>query len=245
MLLEEELTNEIIGAAIEVHQALGPGLLESAYEECLCHELSLRRIPFQRQVDLPVEYKGIKLDCSYRMDLIVKDIVVVEVKAVQHLLPVHEAQLLNYLRLSARRVGLILNFNVNRLRSGSMRKILYLSVPPCLRGESTRSGPPPPPALHAEPHVPLIGRFVASCSCCDSAPPPSCRTPAEPRRVRPFAVIFVCRGFVGSYFSLLFHIERAMAASVRAIVSFARFGLVPSGRRCGSACGRGPGSGRA
>jgi len=124
MLLEEELTNEIIGAAIEVHQALGPGLLESAYEECLCHELSLRRIPFQRQVDLPVEYKGIKLDCSYRMDLIVKDIVVVEVKAVQHLLPVHEAQLLTYLRLSARRVGLILNFNVNRLRAGIMRKIL-------------------------------------------------------------------------------------------------------------------------
>jgi len=124
MLLEEELTNEIIGAAIEVHQALGPGLLESAYEECLCHELSLRRIPFQRQVDLPVEYKGIKLDCSYRMDLIVKDVVVVEVKAVQHLLPVHEAQLLTYLRLSARRVGLILNFNVNRLRAGIMRKIL-------------------------------------------------------------------------------------------------------------------------
>jgi len=124
MLLEEELTNEIIGAAIEVHQALGPGLLESAYEECLCHELSLRRIPFQRQVDLPVEYKGIKLDCSYRMDLIVKDVVVVEVKAVQHLLPVHEAQLLTYLRLSARRVGLILNFNVNSLRAGIMRKIL-------------------------------------------------------------------------------------------------------------------------
>lgn len=124
MLLEEELTNEIIGAAIEVHQALGPGLLESAYEECLCHELSLRKIPFQRQVDLPVEYKGIKLDCSYRMDLIVKDVVVVELKAVQHLLPVHEAQLLTYLRLSERRVGLILNFNVNRLRAGIVRKIL-------------------------------------------------------------------------------------------------------------------------
>src|SRR4051812_9399446 len=118
MLIEEELTNEIIGAAIEVHQALGPGLLESAYEECLCHELSLRKIPFRRQVDLPVDYKGVKLACGYQMDLVVKDAVVVEIKAVQNLHPVHEAQLLTYLRLSARRVGLLLNFNVRKLRTG-------------------------------------------------------------------------------------------------------------------------------
>lgn len=124
MLLEEDLTNEIIGSAIEVHQALGPGLLESAYEECLCHELNLRGIPFERQAALPLEYKGIKLNCCYRMDLVVKNAVVVEVKAVQQLMPVHEAQLLTYLRLSARRVGLLLNFNVSKLRTGIVRKIL-------------------------------------------------------------------------------------------------------------------------
>ena len=124
MLREENLTNEIIGSAIEVHQALGPGLLESAYEECLCHELNLRGIPFRRQVDLPVEYKGIKLSCGYRMDIVVNDVVIVEIKAVQQLLPVHEAQLLTYLRLSARRVGLLLNFNVSKLRTGIVRKVL-------------------------------------------------------------------------------------------------------------------------
>jgi GxxExxY protein len=124
MLLEEKLTEEIIGSAIEVHRVLGPGLLESAYEECLCHELNLRRISFRRQVDLPVEYKGVKLDCKYRMDLVVEDAVVVEVKAVERLLPVHEAQLLTYLRLSTRRVGLLLNFNVSVLRTGIVRKVL-------------------------------------------------------------------------------------------------------------------------
>jgi GxxExxY protein len=124
MLLEEKLTKEIIGSAIEVHQVLGPGLLESAYEECLCHELNLRGISFRRQVDLPVEYKGVKLDCKYRMDLVVEDAVVVEVKAVERLLPLYSAQLLTYLRLSARRVGLILNFNVSALRTGIVRKVL-------------------------------------------------------------------------------------------------------------------------
>jgi GxxExxY protein len=124
MLLEEAVTGEIIGAAMEVHEALGPGLLESAYEECLCHELLLRGIPFRRQVEIPVEYKGIKLACGYRMDVLVRDAVVVEVKAIQQLLPVHEAQLLTYLRLSAHRVGLLLNFNVNKLRAGILRKVL-------------------------------------------------------------------------------------------------------------------------
>ena len=86
-----EVTNEIIGAAIEVHKVLGPGLLESAYEECLCHELGLRRIPFTRQQALPVSYKGIRLDCGYRLDLLIANSVVVEIKAVDGLLPIHEA----------------------------------------------------------------------------------------------------------------------------------------------------------
>jgi len=124
-LLYEELTEGVIGAAIEVHRALGPGLLESAYEECLCHELQLRGIPFERQVSLPVEYKGVKLDCGYRLDLIVAGTLVLEIKCVEHVLAVHEAQLLTYLKLTGRRVGLILNFNVPVLtRGGVIRKVL-------------------------------------------------------------------------------------------------------------------------
>ncbi len=118
------LTGEIIGAAIEVHRALGPGLLESAYEECLCHELTLRGVAFQRQVPLPLAYKGTQLDCGYRLDLLVEDTVVVEVKAVQEVLPLHEAQLLTYLRLGGWKVGLLLNFNVPVLRRGIRRLIL-------------------------------------------------------------------------------------------------------------------------
>ena len=124
-LLHEELTEKIIGAAIEVHRALGPGLLETAYEECLCRELSLRGVPFQRQVPLPVEYKGVKLDCGYRLDLIVQDQVILELKCVERLLPVHDAQLLSYLKLTRKRVGIILNFNVATLvRGGIVRKVL-------------------------------------------------------------------------------------------------------------------------
>jgi GxxExxY protein len=124
-LLHEDLTEKIIGAAIEVHRALGPGLLESAYEECLCRELHLRGIPFQRQVPLPVEYKGVKLDCGYRLDLIVQDAVILELKCVEHILPVHEAQLLAYLKLTGKRIGLIINFNVATLvRGGIVRKVL-------------------------------------------------------------------------------------------------------------------------
>jgi GxxExxY protein len=118
------LSNEIIGAAIEVHRALGPGLLESAYEECLCHELGLRVVPFRRQVDLPLEYKGIRIEHAYRLDLIVAETVVVEVKATGRLVPVHEAQLLTYLRLSGYRIGLLINFHVAVLRSGIVRKAL-------------------------------------------------------------------------------------------------------------------------
>ena len=125
MALEyEEWTDKIIGAAIEVHRAPGPGLLESAYEACLCHELHLRDLPFKRQVALPLRYKGIELDCGYRLDIIVDDKIVLELKAVEELLPVHEAQLLSYLRLGGFRVGLLLNFHAPVLKEGMKRMIL-------------------------------------------------------------------------------------------------------------------------
>jgi len=121
-----QITGAIIGAAIEVHRALGPGLLESAYEECLCRELTLRRIRFERQRPLPVEYKGLRLDCGYRLDLLVADMVVVEIKAVESLLPIHEAQLLTYLKLGGWKVGLLINFNVPVLKRGIRRRVLGL-----------------------------------------------------------------------------------------------------------------------
>lgn len=123
-LVSKEITEQVIGAAIEVHRALGPGLLESAYEASLCHELSLRRLAFQTQVALPVAYKGIKLDCGYRLDMVVVGSVVVEIKAVEKLEPVHEAQLLTYMRLGGYKVGLLINFNVPLLRDGIVRRVL-------------------------------------------------------------------------------------------------------------------------
>ena len=116
-------TETVIGAAIEVHRHLGPGLLESAYEECLCEELSLREIPFKRQVALPVSYKSKKLDIGYRIDLLVNDEVVVELKTVESILPIHEAQTLTYMRLGGWQVGLILNFNVTVLKNGIKRLV--------------------------------------------------------------------------------------------------------------------------
>jgi len=118
---EDRITDKIIGAAIEVHRVLGPGLLESAYEECLCYELSLRDLKFKWQVPLPVAYKGIKLACGYKMDLLVDDLVVVELKTVEGLLQVHSAQLLSYLRLSGKPVGLLINFNSPTIKSGLKR----------------------------------------------------------------------------------------------------------------------------
>ncbi len=123
-LILEDLTGQIIGAAIEVHRELGPGLLESAYEECLCHELTLRGLQFQRQVDVPVSYKGVKLDCGYRIDLLVEDSVVLELKAIERTEEIHKAQLLTYLRLTGKRVGFIINFNVPVLTRGIVRKVL-------------------------------------------------------------------------------------------------------------------------
>jgi GxxExxY protein len=119
-----EITERVIGAAIEVHRALGPGLLESAYEECLAHELTLRAVTFERQRALPVQYKGVALDCGYRLDLLVENAVVVEIKAVSEIEPVHEAQLLTYLRLGGWQVGLLINFNVPVLKNGIRRRVL-------------------------------------------------------------------------------------------------------------------------
>jgi len=118
-----ELTEMIIGAAIEVHRVMGPGLLESAYEECLCYELNRLGLKFKRQVQMPVPYKGLKLDCGYRLDLVVEDSVIVELKAVECLLPVHSAQLLTYLKLSGTKVGLLMNFNETALKKGLKRLV--------------------------------------------------------------------------------------------------------------------------
>lgn len=120
----KDVTRSVIGAAIEVHRALGPGLLESAYEACLCYELELRAMPFERQVPLPLEYKGMKLDCGYRVDLIVAGGVVVELKTVSLIAPVHEAQVLTYMRLGGWHLGLLINFHVPLLKDGIHRFVL-------------------------------------------------------------------------------------------------------------------------
>ena len=120
----DPLTEKVIGLAIEVHRALGPGLLESAYEACFCYELKANDVPFQRQVPLPVSYKTIKLDCGYRMDVVIDDRLVVELKTVDRLLPVHDAQLLTYLKLSGIGTGLLLNFNTAVLKDGIRRLVL-------------------------------------------------------------------------------------------------------------------------
>ncbi len=118
------LTHQTIGAAIEVHRLLGPGLLESSYRECLCRELALRGVNYRREYGIPLEYKGIRLDCGYRIDLLVDDLVVVEIKAVEQLAPIHEAQLLTYLRVGGWKIGLVINFNVVLLKNGIRRRVL-------------------------------------------------------------------------------------------------------------------------
>jgi len=123
-----ELTEAIIGSAIEVHRLLGPGLLESAYQESLARELTLRQIPFEREKPLPLEYKGAKLDCGYRLDFLVADAVVVEVKAAEGLLPIHQAQLLTYMKLGGWKVGLIINFHESLLKNGIKRLVLGLTT---------------------------------------------------------------------------------------------------------------------
>jgi GxxExxY protein len=122
-LYQQELTGQIFGAAIEVHKQLGPGLLESTYQACLCHELELRGISFECQKPLPLEYKGIRLECGYRIDLLVAGSVIVEIKSVEGLAPIHEAQLLTYLKLTGIKVGFLINFNVVVLKQGIRRLV--------------------------------------------------------------------------------------------------------------------------
>ena len=117
------VTGDIIGSAIEVHRALGPGLLESAYESCLVFELVQRGLKVEQQKPLPVVYRGVQLDCGYRLDLLVESTVIVEVKAIDRLAPIHRAQLLSYLKLSGCEVGLLINFNVQTLKQGIIRMV--------------------------------------------------------------------------------------------------------------------------
>ncbi|MBN8636297.1 MAG: GxxExxY protein [Anaerolineae bacterium] len=121
---ENELTHRIIGAAIEVHRELGPGLLESAYEECLAHEFTLRGLAYERQKPLPVIYKGIQVECGFRLDFLVENLVIVELKAVEDLSPVHQAQVMTYLKLTNCRLGLLINFNAYKLLQGLKRIVL-------------------------------------------------------------------------------------------------------------------------
>ncbi len=123
-MTDNEITHEIIGAAIEVHKLLGPGLLESAYEACLCHEFVICKIGFQKQKPVPLVYKEMKLDCGFRLDLLVEKRIVVELKSVDALAPIHEAIMLTYLRLSGHKLGLLINFNVSILKEGIRRFIM-------------------------------------------------------------------------------------------------------------------------
>ena len=118
-----QVTEQIIGAAIQVHRTLGPGLLELAYEACLVYELQQRGLNYEQQKPLPLVYQGVKLDCGYRLDILVERMVIVELKAVEQLHPIHEAQLLSYLKLANCRVGLLLNFNVTLLKNGIKRLV--------------------------------------------------------------------------------------------------------------------------
>ena len=120
----DQLTYKIIGCAIEVHRALGPGLLESTYEQCLAHELKMNGLAFKLQCPLPVEYKGIRLDCGYRVDIFVEDNLILELKCVEHIKEIHEAQLLTYMKLAGVRTGLLINFNVRKLIDGIKRFVL-------------------------------------------------------------------------------------------------------------------------
>ena len=123
--MERDLfTDRVIGLAIDVHRALGPGLLESAYEACLCRELELAGIHFKRQVPLPIGYKGLRVEEAYRLDIVVDARLILEVKAVEKLAPIHEAQQLTYLKLSGLKIGLLLNFNAPMLKEGIRRLIL-------------------------------------------------------------------------------------------------------------------------
>jgi GxxExxY protein len=120
----KELSKKVIGCAIEVHKHLGPGLLESAYQQCFCHELRLNNIGFHKEKPLPVNYKGCLLDCGYRMDIVVEDEIIIELKSVEQLMRIHEAQLLSYMKLAEIKYGFLINFNVRLLKEGLKNFVL-------------------------------------------------------------------------------------------------------------------------
>jgi len=151
------LTELIIGAAIEVHRNTGPGLMESVYEECLCYELSKLGLKFERQVELPVSYKQIKLKCGFRMDMVVEDAVVLELKTVDRLLPIHSAQLLTYLKLSGKKLGLLINFNENKLKDG-LKRLASQTLEPADQF----------PSVHSAISVPSDFDFLCSPCLCAS-----------------------------------------------------------------------------
>ena len=153
---ENRLTERIIGAAIEVHRHLGPGLLESAYEACLCYELGQLGLRFQKQVHLACAYKGIRLDCGYKMDLVVEDSVIVEIKSINDLLPIHSAQLLTYLKASGKPVGLLINFNVPILKKGLKRIVNHYAGPAIAAGDSAPSARHPGKSSNPEPSTESI-----------------------------------------------------------------------------------------
>lgn len=149
------VTSAIIGAAIEVHRHLGPGLLESAYEECLCYELSHAGLSFCRQVAIPVQYKGLKLNCDFRVDLIVEDSVIVEIKAIDHLAPIHSAQLLTYLKATNKTLGLLINFNVPVLKQGIKRLVNRYITEPGASASAPSAAEPRERDTHPSPHSSL------------------------------------------------------------------------------------------
>jgi GxxExxY protein len=181
---ENVLTDKIIGAAIEVHRHLGPGLLEAVYEECLCYELSQMGLKFQRQVHLPINYKGIKFESAYRMDLVVEDAIVIEIKATEELLPIHAAQLLTYLKSSNKRAGLLINFNVPILKNGLKRIVNHYTGASLARRVSASSALEPgeekmPDSLSSSPRFSPRLRVSAS-----KTEPSSKNEPASDRRTR-------------------------------------------------------------
>jgi len=131
---EESIAKKVVDAAYTVHKILGPGLLEKVYEVCFCHELSKRKLKYQRQVDIPVVYDGIIFDEGLRLDVLVEDLIICELKAVENMNPVREAQILSHLKLTGKRLGFLINFNVSLVKNGIKRIILYILVPLCLSG---------------------------------------------------------------------------------------------------------------
>jgi GxxExxY protein len=187
--VENALTEKIIGAAIEVHRHLGPGLLESVYEECLCYELRQLGIQFERQVYLPITYKGLKLESAYKMDLVVENAIVVEIKATEGTAPIHHSQLLTYLKSANKRIGLLINFNVPILKNGLKRVVNHYTGPSLANSVSAPSAFKPeerttPESLSETPRLPPRLRVSASRNPTASRNPGASKDPRPPKDPR-------------------------------------------------------------